>query len=390
VLRKGTLTRRGGLPTFKPTGLAPQKAVSGLTNNDPTRDTYQRKVFYDGTNFFVWFWAIATKQLKYTASADGITWTTPVAKFDFGVAPYYGGNIDCGYPNRGTKDLSGNAFDFAVHFTGSNGAYSAWYPCAISSQTITVRSGASLDANKAQGGTIVCNLNATNDYIIYHRNSVFNQVNLQRCPVANLDDSDTTISHGGTSTGGNQLLPYKTSSPYHMFALVKGGDNKLYYNIVNVNATTGIASFADSFTEIATLGTGFSDFCSCSEAQNVGDPERIHIVYVKSTGELCHRKFENDALGSETVLVSSGASYPVIACGDAGKLYVFYVKDAKIYVAHFKGGWQNPVELFTFEHAYDTPTYLSCSQNVQSGKICLVWCEAEDSTFAVWFCYLED
>lgn len=135
---------------------------------------------------------------------------------------------------------------------------------------------------------------------------------------------------------------------------------------------------------------GFSDWCACTEAQAVGDPEIIHLVYVKSSGELCYRKFESDSLSGEEVLVASGASYPVIGCGSNGKLYVFYARNGKIWVIHNNGNWLNPVELYTASHTYDTPVYLSCNQNVQTGKICLVWCEGTGSPYAVWFCYLED
>ena len=117
----------------------------------------------------------------------------------------------------------------------------------------------------------------------------------------------------------------------------------------------------------------------------------MHLVYIKSTGELCYNKFENDELGVEKVLVASGASYPVIAVGSGGKLYISYVKDGKIWIIHFNGiFWLSAVELFTTEHTYNNPAYLSSNQNVQNDKICLVWTEGSSSPYEVWFCYLED
>jgi len=373
--------------TFEPTGLAPQKVVDVDGVGDATRDTYQRKCLNDGTNFFVIYWESDDKQVKYVASADGLTWTSPTVLWTFSVAPYYGGNIDIQYPNRGSKDLNGDAIDLAMHFTGSNGGTSGWRAFVKTGQTLTEKGSAALAGLiQAQGGSVIANLNAVNDYCIYHEKTP-NRIGLQRSP-ANLDDTDTSVSHGGTTTGGNQLLQYKTSSPYRMLALAKGGDNKLYYNIVNEPVATFVN---DAFTEIATLGTSFSDFCACSEALAAGDPERVHIVYIKSSGELCYRKYANDALGSERVLVSSGASYPVIASGINGKLYVFYVMDGKIWVLHFNGiSWLSAVELFTDEHTYNNPAYLSSNQNVQSGKICLTWTEGTGSPYEVWFSYLED
>jgi len=370
---------------FIPTGLAPQKAVE-VDGADPTRDTYQRKVFFDGTNFFVVYWDLGDKKVYYVASADGGSWTSRTELWEFSVAPYYGGNIDVCYPNRGTLDTNGDPVDFAMYFTGSNGAISQWRPFVISSQTLTEETGGSLGVQQqAQGGSIVSNLNASRDYCIFHRVSP-DVIRTHRSP-AMQDDSDSSVSHGGTTTGGNQLLPYKTSSPYKMLALAKGGDNKLYHNIV----TEPTATFANSFIEIATLGTGFSDFCACSEAQNASDPEIIHLVYIKSSGELCYRKFESDSWASERVLEVSGTSYPTIAVGTDDKLYVFYVKDGKIWVKYYNGRlWFRSVELFTDEHTYNTPTYLSCSQNIQSERICLTWTEKTSTPYEVWFCYLEE
>jgi len=382
--------RRGGLPTFKPVGLAPQKAVDVGGVGDPTRDTYQRKVFFDGTNFFLVYWESDDKQVKYIASADGETWTSPTVLWTFSIAPYYGGNADIGYPSRGALDPNGAASDLAIHFMGSNGATSYWAPFVISGQTLTekLRSGIA-GLTTGEGGSVVPNLNGTNDYMIFHRNGTYNRIRLHRSPAAQEDDYDTSLPAVNGTSGGNQLLPYKTSSPYNMLALAKSSDNKLYYNLVNL--VDAVASFSNSFTEIVTLGTGFSDFCACSEAQNVGDPEIIHLVYVKSSGELCYRKFENDAFGSEKILVGSGASYPVIAVGSGGKLYVFCVKGGKIWVTHYDGGkWVSPVKLFHVEHTCNNPTYLSSNQNIQNGKICLVWCEGTASPYEVWFCYLED
>jgi len=367
------------------TGVTPHKAVE-VDGANPTSDTYQRKVFFDGTNIFIIYWESGTLKILYVASADGETWTTATLLRQLVGTIYSGGNLDIAYPNRGSKDLNGVSIDLAIYLTRVG--YCLWYPYVISGQTLTAKTGAGLGAGSTpQGGSIHSNLNGTNDYALFHRNATNNYTRTHNLPTNVVDDTDTSVPFGATTSGGCQLLPYKTSSPYQMLALAKGGDNKLYYNIV----TEPTATFANSFTEIATLGTGFSDFCGCSEAQNAGDPERIHLVYVKSSGELCYRKFQNDALDTETVLLETGASYPVIACGSNQKLYVFYVADGKIWLKHYNGNrWLAAVELFTSGHTYNSPVYLSSNQNVQSGKICLVWTEGTSSPYEVWFCSLED
>jgi len=380
LLRKGTITRRGG----KPFGLAPQK-VTGANRSDPTGNTYQRKVFYDGVDFFIIFrdYNPATNYhpIMYSVSDNGLLWDTSVL-YNTDI-PQYAGGLDVNYPNRGAKDGAGAAFNVSVHYSTSSICY--WRPYVISGRTLVA--GNSLGSGQAspQAGTIVSNLNGQYEYILFHRDTTYRYVRTLRMPAITYDAS-VALSWGGTTTGGNQLLPYKTGSPYKMLALCKGGDGKLYWNIVNEPTAT----FALSFTEIATLGTGFNDFCAASEAQNIGDPERIHLVYIKSTGELCYRKFQNDSWSGETVLVASGASYPVIACGENGRLYVFYVKDGVIKLLKFNGvSWESERTLFP-SHSYNNPAYLSSNQNVQNGKICLVWTEGTASPYEVWFCSLED
>ena len=378
--------RRGGLPTFKPMGLAPQKVVE-TDEGDPTRDTYQRKVFYDSVNFFVVYWDLSTLKIKYVTSTDGEAWSSSTDLLTISSGLYYGGNVDIVYPNHGTKDVNGASADLAIHYV-SGGDLAFWRPYVISGASLVLKVGrAQGGLQLAQGGSVLSNLNGSIDYAIFHQNHVVTLgIGIHGSSSIGLMDSDQSVPYGGTTTGGAQLLPYKTSSPFNMFALAKGSDNKLYYNIV-IDPT---GKFQDGFSEIATLGTSFSDFCACSEAQAAGDPERVHLVYIKSTGELCYNKFENDELGVEKVLVASGASYPVIAVGSGGKLYISYVKDGKIWVIHYRGAWFKPVELFTADHTYNNPAYLSSNQNVQSGKICLVWTEGTATPYEVWFCILED
>jgi hypothetical protein len=363
-------------------GLSPQK-VAETNASDATRDTYQRKVFYDIANFFVVYWTGApTRQIRYVASPSGVTWTNPFTLWTFSVAPYYGGNVDIQYPNKGAKDLNGLDFDLEMVFSGSNGNSFFFYPFRITNTILSQQNGAgnTIGGGSIQGGSVAANLAGVNIAVYHPRDFVVIGIWTARA-------TSTGVPYGGTSTGGAQILPYKTSSPYYMLVLAKGGDDKLYYSRVKDDAS----AFLDAFTPIATLSTGFSDFCAASEAQNIGDPERVHLVYIKSTGELCYRKFENDAWSSEKVLVSSGPSYPVIAAGKGGRLYVFYVKDGKIWLIKYDGtNWRDPIEFWTDQHTYNNPAYLSTNQNVQGGKICLVWTEGTASPYEVWFSYIED
>ncbi len=366
----------------------PAANIATTNRATATANTYQRKVFYTGERFFVIFHDYDPEAglypIKYCSSLDGESWSQPTTLLS-DVRVYAGGHLDIGYPNRGALDRGGNPFDFSIYYTTKFNVCS-WRPYKIVDGELEAGESTALGGQATpQGGSICPNLNGTYEYGLYHRDETYKYVRTHRIPTNAYDDSKALV-FGGTTSGGNQILPYKTSSPYKMLALCKGGDNKLYYNIVNEPTAT----FALSFTEIATLTDGFNDFCGASQAQEVGDPEIIHLVYIKSTGELCYRKFENDSWSVETVLVDSGAIYPVIACGDGGRLYVFYVKAEKIWLIKYDGAqWLPPVDPFE-GHSYNNPAYLSSNQNVQNGKICLVWTEGTTSPYKVWFCSLED
>jgi len=143
-----------------------------------------------------------------------------------------------------------------------------------------------------------------------------------------------------------------------------------------------------------TIAPGYSSLSACSEPELNGfGVGTVDIVYIKSTGQLCHISFNGEEWSDETVLVSSGASYPVIACGENGRLYVFYVRNGVIKLMKFDGvRWLGEQDAFPF-HVYHNPTYLSTNQNVQNGEICLVWTEenpAGETAYAVWFSHIPD
>jgi hypothetical protein len=347
-----------------------------------TRDTYQRKVYYDGAYFFALFLA-DVNLLKYVSSYGGFDWCSRTLHSGT-IYSDYGGSADIAKSRGTTYNVKYGYYDveiwLSVYYTGYGSQMRGY---RIFGDSLSNRYNAMIVSVMFQGGSIVPNLDGNVTFAICHWSD---GVGIHVSP-ATRAGADTSVPYGGNTTGGNQLLPYKSSSPYNMLALAKGSDAQLYYNIVNEPS----GAFANpSFTAIALLGTGFSDFCAASEVQNVGDPERIHLVYIKGTGELCYRKFENDAWSGETVLVASGASYPVVAVGEGGRLYVFYVKDGVIRLLKFNGVfWESERTLFP-NHAYDSPAYLSTNQNVQNGKICLVWTEGSASPYKVMFAYLDD
>lgn len=254
---------------------------------------------------------------------------------------------------------------------------------SISYTVVVSRSYININYN---GGNVCINPGAT-IYSLFHGYHVTSglRMTVLRGDSSSEDYLSNLPSHSNSS-GGIQLLPYKTSSPYDVLILCKQGtDNVLYYSTIDDNTK----DISVPMSSLVILTSSFNDFCGCSEAQVIGDSERIHLVYIKSTGELCYRKFEDGAWNSEIELIESGSSYPVIAVGDSNRLYIFYAKNSKIYLKHYNGSlWKNEV-IIDNDHTFTNPTYLSCNQNVQSGKICLTWTEGDDP-YEVWFTYIDD
>jgi hypothetical protein len=322
----------------------------------------------------------------HKSSSDGETWGDAISDFSFSVGP--GGNTDIG----GNIDVFLKASNTCyIEFLTSNPEID--YPrkgtIADSMITWTILWSSSFSNVNCVGGNVAFTPGARFYYVKHGRHTVTLVDNLILIlPIEHLYRQYTTnVPAKSDTTGGVQVLPYKTSSPYNLLILLKDANNTLYYSVINdtdYSITLPMTSLG------VTLSSGFNSFCACSEAQNIGDPERVHLVYIKSTGELCYRKFENDVWNDETVLVASGASYPVIAVGEGGRLYVFYVKDGVIKLLKFNGVfWEGERTLFG-SHKYDSPAYLSTNQNVQNGKICLVWTEGSTSPYKVMFAFLDD
>jgi hypothetical protein len=359
-------------------GLAPQK-VADANCDWATGETHQSKIVY-GRIFAIFFaHDPSNKVVRYGTSRNGLSWSITSLTMSYPMPR--GGNFDLML-----KDS--NSFYFVL-LDALDGAWRLYnYRVDVTDLSLAIRGlwTYSLYPNQIFASKLVRNLNGK-AYVVQHGNY---GSRILYVPDPFDYGSYTSFSAVGWSanSGGVQLLNYKTSSPFYMLLIIKQGtDNTLFYGIVDpetLSLTTPMTSMN------VTLPLGFSDFCAASEVQNVGDPERIHLVYIKGTGELCYRKFENDAWSDETVLVASGASYPVVAVGEGGRLYVFYVKDGVIKLLKFNGTfWENERTLFP-NHAYDSPAYLSTNQNVQNGKICLVWTEGSASPYKVMFAYLDD
>ncbi len=341
------------------------QVVSGLAAN-ATRDSWQRKVAYGGSYYYTAWYNETATAIQYASSPTGSTWTWQAnitAR-----TPYLGGNIDFAL-NKGTVDASGQNFSLAATVITESGSNSRWYTFNMTGATLTAGTPATLASVTSVGGSICPNLSGAYNFMLFNRNTTgapYVRLTLQRA--AMISDYIGNAVTNSTLSGGNQILPYKTSSPYDMLTLTKGGDNVLYWN--KVNQSSALFWNASGCIALDNMQAGFSDFCAASEAQNIGDPERVHLIYNDNSGNLLYRKFESDAWSSATN-ITSGATYPTIGIDASGNLVVSYKKLSTVcYMVYSSGVWGSEQTLAGY---YENAGYLSTNQNVQYGKLCLVW-----------------
>ena len=372
---------------YTPVGLAPQKVVD---SESPTATGWvvQRKTFYDGSYFWAFFYESADLKFKCKSSLNGITWGA-LQEFVFQEKPekmYLGQGIDVRWDDSINKLIIANP----------DGEAFWWARCDTSGGVLNVERLHAPGYSTAYFIVAPRHGYIENKVLDYYQ-AVQPAISEKRRDVISYHARDISGDGGwdynpspkwGTysdENGGSVTLTREVGGEDRAIYVVKDADNSLWWGYLNTSFIT-----YPPISLATTLATGLNSLSGCTETELGLGTGKQHIVYIKSTGELCHRSFDG-AWSAERILVESGASYPVIACGGGGRLYVFFVKDEKIWVKHFDGRrWYYDAELFTLGHTYNNPTYLSTNQVVQDGKICLAWTEGTSAPYEVWFCYLED
>jgi len=141
------------------------------------------------------------------------------------------------------------------------------------------------------------------------------------------------------------------------------------------------------------LAAGYNSLTGCSEPELNGYGNGTdEIVYIKDSGALCLMSFSG-SWSTETVIVSSGATSPNIACAQNGDRYISYIKQGRIYYKIYNvetKSLSSEIDLCS-THQYSTPQYLSSNQMIQNGYICYTWTEDNPlgpTPYGVWFAAL--
>lgn len=319
--------------------------------------------------YFIIYFNLTDRTEYYTASSDGVSWSDPGILDSFGAFPL--GGYDVEYPSLAT---AGGTFNGCFAFSGSWGAATYMKPFNCSGTSLTLGAGgASGGTYNATGISIASCLDGIYDILVYHSRRTDLAVNITRLirTYAVPQGSDNSLPYGEDygANVANQILRYKTSSPYHLLVIAKAGNQSFHYNLVN--ATDRLFIHSSFLPMNAVGGAGKNDFCAVSEAENIGDPEKVHFVFINSSG-IFYMKFESDSWSSPAALGITEASYPTLNVDDAGNLLLTYVLSGSVKYSTKTpdGSWSSAQ---TLAGNYEEAAYCSSNHNIDEGEIILIF-----------------
>lgn len=330
-------------------------------------NTFQSKVIYDGSYFYIAALDNVSLKLLYFSGQEDGDWGDWTQLRSLPSLPYLEtGSIDLTLRN-GSSTLGEYCYA-----SGSSGGTTYMAQISLSGGTMTSSNINGLAGKgSVQGGTIASLLDG-NQYSIWHRDSTTNRIYLQRQGGSQDGATVSSITHGNTTTGGNVLVPYNSTSPYQALAVVKDASNSFYWNLFDPSkyATT---SWVNAWQQFAVGTSGFSDFAVTYEAN------AVHMVYLDASGNLMYNKFSDQAWGTASQVVASGSVYPTISIDGSGTLYLTYVTDG---IVNSKskigaGSWSSEQSI---SGQYLNAASLSSSRVSQNGRISLVWSANEIPT----------
>ncbi len=335
-----------------------------------TWNSFQRKTWKTEEGcYFIVFFQLDSNTLEYVASTDGEVWEPSTQLFLFSTYPH--GGFDVEYPSYDNYYVPHEGI---MAYTGSaDGAY--YLPFNVSGTTIQKLTGAADGSHWPNGISIASSLAGDFSYRVFHRNRIIvpiqNDTLLLRAPAIQ-EDLDLSMPYGDGMSIGCQVLRYLTESPYDMLTIQKAGNQSFHYNVIDATARDWMY---DSFLPLsATGGHSHEDWCATSEAEQLGDPERIHLVFADvASSELYYMKFESDAWNSPAALGVTG-NYVTLNVDDSGNLLLTYVSANSIYymTKPSGGSWSSPNVLTTANN----PGYCSSNHNEQDGEILLIYTDS--------------
>jgi len=363
------LDQRRSYPViFDPTGI-----VDTSSSTSPTQTHNERKIFHDGTYFWMFYYDGANTQYEY--SSDGMSWVNTRAQ---------------AFTTTGVQQTS-----VWYHDTGSTKIVYIAGDTTTVTKTISVRrgtiSGTTITWGAEASPTMSVNtegnkapfiMRATNDYL-WLSSITKEGTGAYNLAVARSTSTDsvsawnayTTMfsSNIGTSYIGGSLVP------------LTGGDiYAVWYADGNVNGKKYTSS-TTSWGSVETIDTAPSTSWVYTPSAVSDSSGYVNIVYISSSGTALYRQRTTSWSGATTLDSNSGNIYPTISLEtSSGDLYAFW-RDSGNQIRSKKyssGSWSTvTLETSTISKSWITSIYSVSG----SSKISWAWTDAPFTTRDVRF-----
>ncbi len=398
---------------------------ANLTSVDPTivgqssvaygtAQSFQRHSFFDGNNYWVFFYNGASTVYEY--SSDGRNWNNPaVALWSYPLTAiwYSSGNV---YVLAGTSSSGTTSASVALYFRKGavSGTSIIWgSTVTVDSYTYTDSSAIAVWANyqdvnlvvgsdglitaiytrmteseyRTQTGAIViipdipCNQAPplpTSSFI--HAECVGDwtytysgQRSLLTKKSADATGASWSASTTITSDGnyGNHYLPI-------LSPLANGVVIETYEDNLNGAIKYSLSTAWTSLTQLDSGPAGIVQFGSAVSSSSF----QVNFVYVYSDNSIRYRSY-NGAWSSPTAIAPATSTSPTISLGFGNDLNVFYIKGNVLYLVQYSSfsGWGSPsTPLGT---SFNAPAYLSSGSNSTSGFLVSLWTEGTAAPYSI-------
>ncbi len=328
-----------------------------------TGSAFQRKTFYDGNKFWVFYNDINSQTINYSYSYDGTSWTSSgfIPRFDNTLFDVYrfGNTVAVGFSNTSKKYFFINGTISGTSITWS------------SINTITSNINWALQAmsiTRSTTGVWFAGVDWDSDGTTAWKWSVFNST-----------DGITWVSTYNSSATGSgyqdttRVLP--TSNGGIMFVYNTYYSSNIFW--ANYSTQTGWTSQQSQNFDFKISQYKFEGI-----SLTVDSSDTVHVLYLNSSNNLYYRRYNgswSDATQIDTGLTQRRAS-PTISVDSRKNLYAFWNKTNIIYYKKYdvNSGWDSSAST-PFGTSFNSPFAITSESNAND-KISVVWTEGYNLT----------
>ncbi len=357
-----------------------------------TAESYQRHIFFDGSNYWVFFYNGSSTVYKY--SSDGQTWNYVGTLWSYSATAiwYDSGSV---YAVAGTSATGTTAATAYLYFRKGNvsGTSIGWGSIVTVDTRTYTDNGAVAVWSNLQDPNIAVGTDGqiTTMYTWYVKSrinegcgSVAQSQPLTRCIPYIYEGSRTLLAKKSTDVNGaswGSSASVKSDNLVHTvnccnyFPILSPLANGVMLGIFH-DAANGIIYYARStaWSTVSIVDSAPDMWHNFGSA--VSNTTQVNLVYVYSDLSLRYRSWNNGTWSGYATLAPATSSSPAISLGTRNSLNVLYVSSNTIYyrqhtILHGWGPTLTPLNATTF----NSPGLLSSAVDSANGLVTGVWTE---------------